>query len=181
MLKGLAFLVLILLDITLMAQARFTALDELLRYADKNTVTARQTLLERSVAELDHSIARSGILPKLTVYGSGEYYPVLATQLIPESIFGGAPDKFRKVQFGLPIAVSTGAEITVPVINLEKWAQLEKSRLLQMQTNLVRGGPDGGPPYSTHGILFPGLVVKSPGSTQCRIDPDREAVDDSNG
>jgi outer membrane protein TolC len=135
MLKGLAFLVSILIDISLMAQTRFTGLEELLRYADKNTVTARQTLLERSVAELDHSIARSGVLPKLTVYGSGEYYPVLATQLIPESIFGGAPDKFRKVQFGLPFAVSTGAEITVPVINLEKWAQLEKSRLLQMQTN----------------------------------------------
>lgn len=117
------------------AQTAFHNLEQVLAYADKNSVVAHQSDLQRAIAKKDEQINKSNLLPKLNSFGTADYFPIITTQLIPESIFGGASDKFRKVQFGLPWSFSSGLELTVPVLNFERWDQLKRIRLQSLQTH----------------------------------------------
>ena len=133
--KPIAGLVLLLLTAChSFAQLPFSSLEEVLQYADKHSIAARQSDLQLAISKKDETINKSGLLPKLNIYSTADYYPIITTQLIPESIFGGSSDKFRKVQFGLPLSFAAGAELTVPVINPERWEQLKRIRLQSMQT-----------------------------------------------
>lgn len=116
------------------AQLQFANLREALRYADNNSTVARQGTIQRAISEQDAGIVRAGILPKLNLFSTSEYAPILASQVIPESAFGGQDGKFRTVQFGMPWNFSSGVELTMPVVNFEKWAQLEKARLQSEET-----------------------------------------------
>ena len=118
----------------LYAQVNFNSLDEVLQYADKNSVVTQQSQLQKAISKKEETINKSSLLPKLNLFGTADYYPILTSQLIPEAIFGGSPDKFRKVQFGLPYSFSSGIELTVPVINFEKWEQLKRYKLQSQQT-----------------------------------------------
>jgi outer membrane protein TolC len=131
-----AFVVLIVVAQIMDAQVTFSTLDEILRFADKNSLVAKQSDLQTRISAKDEVINKSGLLPKVNVFGTADYYPILATQLIPEAIFGGSPDKFRKVQFGLPYIFSAGAEFTMPLVNFEKWEQLKRFKLQTQQTKL---------------------------------------------
>ncbi len=124
----------IITTVQLSAQVRFSSLDELLQYADKNSLVSQQSQLQKAISKKDEAINKSSLLPKLNLFGTADYYPILTSQLIPEAIFGGSPDKFRKVQFGLPYSFSSGLELTVPVINFEKWDQLKRFKLQSRQT-----------------------------------------------
>lgn len=117
------------------AQVRFSSLDEMIQFADKNSLIARQSKLQQEISHQDEAINKSGLLPKVNVFGTADYYPIITSQVIPEALFGGSPDKFRKVQFGLPLSFSSGVEVTFPVINFEKWEQLKRFRLQSQQTN----------------------------------------------
>ena len=117
------------------AQVHFFSIDEVLKYADRNSTVARQGNFQRSVSEEDLGIVRAGLLPKLNVFSTAEYAPILASQVIPESVFGGQDGKFRTVQFGMPWNFSAGVEFSVPLINLEKWAQLQKAKLQSVETS----------------------------------------------
>ncbi|MDX2048767.1 MAG: TolC family protein [Chitinophagaceae bacterium] len=116
------------------AQVQFSSLGELLQYADRNSITAKQGKMLVDASREEVGIQRSGLLPKINLSGTADYNPIIATQLIPESVFGGQDGKFRKVQFGLPFGFTSGAELSIPVINLEKWKQLEKAKLQSVQT-----------------------------------------------
>jgi len=117
------------------AQVHFSNINEVLNYADKNSTVARQGHLRQAVTEEDLVIVRAGLLPKLNTFGTADYGAILPTQVIPESAFGGQNGKFRTVQFGMPWNFSAGVELTVPLINLEKWAQLEKAKLQSVETS----------------------------------------------
>lgn len=116
-------------------QIEFHNLGEILDYADQHSIVAHQSDLQRAIAKKDEQINKSNLLPKLNSFATADYFPIITTQLIPESIFGGASDKFRKVQFGLPWSFSSGLELTVPLINFERWDQLKRIRLQSLQTN----------------------------------------------
>ncbi len=122
--------VLILLMTTQVAQAQpaINSLDELLDYADKNSPAARQALLQPQLARQDKQTQASVLYPRVNAFATGDYYPILATQLIPAEALGGAPGTYLKAQFGLPYVFTTGAELTVPVVNLENWAKLAKAK-----------------------------------------------------
>jgi outer membrane protein TolC len=117
------------------SQVHVSSLNDMLRYADKHSTVARQGNIQRAVSDQDLGIVRAGLLPKLNAFGTAEYSPIMAAQVIPESIFGGQDGKFRKVQFGMPFNFSSGVELTIPLINLEKWAQLEKAKLQSIETS----------------------------------------------
>lgn len=134
----LQFVIIMLISQAALAQVNFYTLDEVLGYAREKSVVARQAKQAVNAAAEDVNIQRSGLLPKVNAFGTADYYPIIATQVIPESIFGGSPDKFTKVQFGLPFAFTAGAELSVPVLNFGKWAQLQKSRLQLDQTTWAR-------------------------------------------
>ena len=120
---------------TAFGQVQFASLNDVFAYADKHSIPGRQKNLQASISDQDVAVARTGLLPKITAFGTAEYAPILATQVIPESAFGGQAGKFRKVQFGMPWNFSSGLEFSMPVINLEKWAQLEKARLQAVEAS----------------------------------------------
>ncbi len=117
------------------AQLHFGSLQELLQYADKNSLVTQQARLQQSISRKDEAINKSGLLPKVNLFGTADYYPIITSQVIPESVFGGPADKFTKVQFGLPYSFTSGIELTLPAINFEKWEQLKRFRLQSLQTD----------------------------------------------
>ncbi len=124
---------LLLLTLSAVAQQSFSSLQEVLQYADRNNVAIRQAQLQPQSAQQDVTIQASGLYPKVNVYATGDYYPIITTQVIPAEAFGGPAGTYRKVQFGLPYVFAAGAELSMPLINLEKWAQLQKSRHMYEQ------------------------------------------------
>ncbi len=126
---------LLIIGTPLFSQLHFSSLADVLRYADKNSTVAREGNIQRAIGDEDAGIVRAGLLPRLNAVGAAEYAPIIASQVIPESIFGGQDGKFRKVQFGMPWNFSTGVELSVPLIDLEKWAQLQKTKLQAVETN----------------------------------------------
>lgn len=104
----------------------FSSLEALIQYADSASPAAAWAKAKTASAEKDAAIAYAGLLPKINAFGNAEYYPIIMSQVVPASIMGGSADEFRTVRFGLPMSLSTGAELSVPVLNLEKWSQVKK-------------------------------------------------------
>ncbi|HEY1030267.1 MAG TPA: TolC family protein [Flavipsychrobacter sp.] len=117
------------------AQVQIQNLSQLLKYADAHAPAALQTKLQPLVAKQDVNIQASGLYPKVNAFGTGDYYPIIATQVIPAEVLGGAPGTYLKAQFGLPYIFSAGAELSMPIINLEKWAQLSKAKAANKQAD----------------------------------------------
>lgn len=110
------------------AQVTITDLDGLLQYADKNSPQARQIQLQPQLAKQEKIATSSTFYPKVSAFGTGDYYPILATQLIPAEALGGPAGQFYKVQFGLPYIFTAGAEVSMPIIDLSNWAKLSKAK-----------------------------------------------------
>lgn len=116
------------------SQVIFSSPWQVLEYAGKNSIIANQGIIKEKLTEHEEKIARSGLLPKINLYTSAEYYPVLPSQVIPANLFGGSSNKYHKVQFGLPWNFLTGAEISLPVVNPEKWEQVKTAGLQRRST-----------------------------------------------
>lgn len=113
---------------TAQAQVTITDLDELLQYADENSPQAKQIQLQPQLAKQEKLATSSTIYPKVNAFGTGDYYPILATQLIPAEALGGPSGEFYKVQFGLPYVFTAGAELSMPIIDLSNWAKLSRAK-----------------------------------------------------
>ncbi len=116
------------------AQVRFSNLQEALNYADKTGTVGRRSMLQEQISRKDEAINKSDLLPKLNLFGTSEYDPLIPVLVVPASVVGGAPGKYQKVQLGLPWTFSAGAELSFPVINFEKWEQLKRYKLQSLQT-----------------------------------------------
>ncbi len=123
-----SIIALLLISTPIMAQVAFDGLDELLQYADKNSPQARQIQLQPQLARHERQVASSTIYPKVNAFATGDYYPILATQLIPAEALGGTPGTYLKAQFGLPYVFTAGGELSVPIIDLSNWAKLSKAK-----------------------------------------------------
>lgn len=121
-------LILSTISVSAFAQVKVGSLPSLLEYADKHAPVALQANLSPEMSKQDVNFQASGLYPKINVFGTGDYYPIIATQVIPAEVLGGKPGTYLKAQFGLPYVFAAGAELTMPVVNLEKWAQLSKSK-----------------------------------------------------
>lgn len=110
------------------AQIPINTLGDLLDYADKNSPAAKQAILQPQMARHDKQAQASVLYPRVSAFATGDYYPIIATQLIPAEFFGGAPGTYLKAQFGLPYVFTSGAELSVPVVSLENWAKLSKAK-----------------------------------------------------
>lgn len=122
------FIGLLLLSATASAQVIVDGLDDLLQYADKNSPQARQIQLQPQLAKEEQRTSVSTIYPKVNAFATGDYYPIIATQLIPAEALGGTPGTYLKAQFGLPYTFTAGAELTVPIIDLSNWANLSRAK-----------------------------------------------------
>ncbi|MEZ5016962.1 MAG: TolC family protein [Flavipsychrobacter sp.] len=122
------FIVLLFCAASSSAQVIVNGLDELLQYADKNSPQARQIQLMPQLAKEEKRVSVSTVYPKVNAFATGDYYPIIATQLIPAEALGGAPGTYLKAQFGLPYTFTAGAELTVPIIDLSNWANLSRAK-----------------------------------------------------
>ena len=116
------------------AQLSVGNIDELLDYADKNSPAAQQAILQPQMARHDKQAQASVLYPRVNAFATGDYYPILATQLIPAEALGGTPGTYLKAQFGLPYVFTSGAELSVPVVSLENWAKLSKAKAAYEQS-----------------------------------------------
>lgn len=116
------------------AQLAIGSVDELLQYADKNSPAARQAQLQPLIAKQDKRAVASALYPRVNAFATGDYYPILATQLIPAEALGGTPGTYLKAQFGLPYVFVTGAELNFPIVNMENWAMLSKAKVQYEQS-----------------------------------------------
>lgn len=121
-------LILSIISVSAVAQVRVSSLPSLIEYADKHAPAALQANLSPKMSKQDVNMQASGLYPKVNVFGTGDYYPIIATQVIPAEVLNGKPGTYLKAQFGLPYVFAAGAELTMPVVNLEKWAQLSKAK-----------------------------------------------------
>lgn len=121
--------IIILAGSQLFSQVQFSNLNEVLKYADKNSTVARESNIQRKISEQEVGIARTALVPKVNAFGTADYAPIMPTQVIPETVFGGQDGKYRKVQFGMPWNFSSGIELSIPLLNLEKFTQLQKAKL----------------------------------------------------
>lgn len=114
------------------SQVRFNSLAELLQYADTHAPVALQASALPKVSKQDVNIQASSLFPKVNAFGTGDYYPIIATQVIPGEIVN-QPGTYVKAQFGLPYIFMGGAELSMPIVNMEKWAQLSKANAAYSQ------------------------------------------------
>lgn len=121
-------LIILLFPVVADAQVAFDGLDEVLNFADKNSPAAKQAQLQPLVAKQDKHIQASALYPKVNAFATGDYYPIIATQVIPAELLGGPKGTYYKAQFGLPYAFTAGAELNVPLVSLENWAKLSKAK-----------------------------------------------------
>ena len=110
------------------AQVQINSLQSLLQYADEHAPVSQAAKMQPLIAQQDVRIQASGLYPKINTFATGDYYPIIPTQVIPAEVLGGKPGTYLKAQFGLPYVFTAGAELSIPVINLEKWAQLSKAK-----------------------------------------------------
>jgi outer membrane protein TolC len=118
----------LMLPVIALAQVQFTGLSSMLQYADKNGAAAKQAQILPRMARQDVQLQASTLYPKVNAFASGDYYPVIASQIIPAEVVGGPAGVYQKVQFGLPYIFSAGVEASMPVVNLERWAQLSRAK-----------------------------------------------------
>jgi outer membrane protein TolC len=115
------------------SQTIFTSLQQVLDYADKNSKVLQQSKLDEELSDKDRQLLKSTLSPKANFYSTADFYPIIPSQVIPDIFNGGNGEKFRKVQFGLPINFTTGVELSMPLVNFEKWETLKKAALQTQQ------------------------------------------------
>jgi outer membrane protein TolC len=109
-------------------QLQFNNLREVLQYGDEHGAAALQAKLQPQIAREDVNIQASGLYPRVNAFSTADYYPIIPTQVIPAEVLGGPAGTYYKAQFGLPYIFTAGAELSMPLVNLEKWAQLSRAR-----------------------------------------------------
>lgn len=120
---------------TAFGQITFSTLNDVYTYSDKNSSIATQVIVKERINSTEEGLSKSALLPKVNVFGTAEYYPVMGSMVVPGKLLGARDDSYQKVQFGLPYNFSTGVEVSMPVVNFEKWEQLKLVRLQSVANN----------------------------------------------
>lgn len=61
--------------------------------------------------------AKENLLPKLYVNADYKYFTNLPYQLMPLSVFGGQPGKYKETQFGVPHNINASLQLGMPLFN----------------------------------------------------------------
>jgi outer membrane protein TolC len=110
------------------AQVQLNSLQQVLDYADQHSADAKQAQLLPQIARQDMRMQTSTLYPKVNVFATGDYNPLIPVIVIPASALGGPEGTYREARLGLPYVFQAGAELSIPVIDLEKWATLQKAK-----------------------------------------------------
>ena len=134
--KAIAALIAIFFSLPLWAQLQFRSLDEVLAYADNNSLTAKAAQLTEQAAAKDEQLYRSTLMPRLDLVTAADYNVIIPSMVVPDKLLGGTEGKFTTVQFGLPFTLTPALEFSLPLINPEKWEELKKYALEKERAKL---------------------------------------------
>lgn len=126
---------------SLSAQVQFSSLNDLLKYADQQSLVVQRGKIQQQAAREATSITKSSLLPKVNAFGTSDYYPIVPSMVVPAPLLGGQQGKFTSVQFGMPLVFSSGVELQVPVINFSLNEALKTSKLRE-QSALYKAEAD---------------------------------------
>jgi OMF family outer membrane factor len=72
---------------------------------------------------------RGNLLPKLNGIADYRYYTDLPYQIMPQDAFGGPPDTYKEIQFGVPQNLSASLQFTMPVFNPATISAIKSTRI----------------------------------------------------
>lgn len=114
----------------ILAQTRFTSVDQVWDYASEKSLTLRGNSIKISQAKKSKLAAILSI-PDVTGGASFSYTynNKLPVSLFPAETFGGEPGTFMEIQTGIPYVSNANENIDVKLINLKSWENLKLSKL----------------------------------------------------
>lgn len=112
------------------AQLRFSSLDSVLSYADRQSLTIRSVPIKQEQAKKAKLAALLGI-PDVTgdAYFSHTNNMRLPVSLFPSEVFGDPPGSFRQIEVGIQYVTTVGAFIDVKLINPAGWENFKLSKI----------------------------------------------------
>ena len=119
----------LLLSFPIWAQLQFENLDEILDYADRNSLTAKAANINEQAVEKDEKLYRSTLLPRLDLVAATDYNVIIPSMVVPEKLLGGAEGEYSTIRFGLPFTFTPALEFSMPLIHQQKWQELKKYAL----------------------------------------------------
>jgi outer membrane protein TolC len=88
-----------------------------LKMADTANTNIRNARLDIDMNAIQKKVYLASRLPKLTATGDYRYNAIIAGQVVPGQIFGGAPGTYSTVQFGVPYNLSNSIQLTQILYN----------------------------------------------------------------
>lgn len=74
---------------------------------------------EIEISREKESEVYANLIPKLEFNSEYKYFTDLPYQIMPMSLFGGPPGKFKEVQFGVPHNINANIMLTMPLYNAQ--------------------------------------------------------------
>jgi OMF family outer membrane factor len=94
------------------------------------------------IAEEKNREAKSALLPKIVGFADYRYYTDLPYQIMPQSAFGGPPDTYKEIQFGVPHNLSTNLQIAMPLFNPSVLSAIKSTRIANELSGIVEKKTD---------------------------------------
>lgn len=117
--------VLVIAALTLSAHARQWTLQQCIDTAlvhNKNLQISRNNVL---LGNQKYQAAIANLIPKVTAHADYRYYTDQPYQLMPMSVFGGPPGKFKEAQFGVPHNINANMQIAIPLYNPQTYGAIQ--------------------------------------------------------
>jgi outer membrane protein TolC len=122
-------LILVILIMIITAQAQTLSLEQCIDTAllyNRNIKLSQQDV---NISSEKNKEIRGNLLPKLNGIADYRYYIDLPYQIMPQSAFGGPPDTYKEIQFGVPQNLSTSLQFTMPVFSSVTISAIKSSRI----------------------------------------------------
>ncbi len=106
---------------------------------DTAMVHNRSLRMERNNMEISderHKESKANLIPKVTANGEYKYFFNLPYQLMPMSLFGGADNVYKEVQFGVPHNLNANLQLTMPLYNPQVYGAIKTTRIASEMTEL---------------------------------------------
>lgn len=115
------------------AQVRLQSLEDAYRILENQHSKVKLAVAQSEELINEIGVQRAGMWPTVRLNSNADYNLNLPVQLIPAEIFGGPAGTFQRVQFGQPWVLGAGIDIQWPIIQLEKWRDIQSARIAATQ------------------------------------------------
>jgi outer membrane protein TolC len=115
--KKVLIIILLLVNRETGAQTVIRTVQEAIQLARQRNPDLKIARQNRIAQDQQLAATRAGLLPTARVFSNFDYNYALPTQLIPAEFLGGQPGEFKSLQFGVPFNLTSGAEVSMPLLS----------------------------------------------------------------